>query len=312
MSKVNPEMREIPAVELGRHAPPAGAPESWQESWGFIWNDPVRRAGGMNHISIQRLRGIADVWSWVAVNGKVVGKYQNLKLPLPEKDFPNWSLGGQSITTIDGRRCRLEVDYAAAKSDLHYQAHTDPLAFGLDIDGATWGSQHYESIGHVKGTVTADGTPVQVSGFAWQDHSWGPRRWADVVSHRWLVGTFGPDLFVSAIRVIREIDPEGIAYGFVVDNGVLHNVESATFGARIADDGHSPVGCDVRIDTGSGMGYRITGDVHLASPSSHLEGFWFTDGLATLQCGGRTGAGIFEVQGLKGPAIWHPEIRNSQ
>lgn len=302
------ELREIRPEEYGRHEPPADAHESWQESWGFIWHDPIRRAGGLNHVSIQRLRGIADVWSWVAVDGKVVGKYQCLKLPLPEKDFPNWSLGGQSITTIDGRRCRLELSYDNAQADLRYEAHTDPLAFSIDVEGATWGSSHYESIGRVEGTVTAGGKPVQVSGFAWQDHSWGPRRWADVLSHQWLVGSFGPDLFVSAIRIIRETSPEGLAYGFVYDNGTLHRVDGATFGARIADDGHSPAGCDVRISTGSGHGYRIKGDVHLASPSSHLEGFFFTDGLATLECGGRAGTGIFEFQPLKRPAAWHPEL----
>lgn len=309
MSGTNVKMREIRPEEYGRHEPPPGAHESWQESWGFIWHDPHRRAGGMNHISIQRLRGIADVWSWVAVNGKVVGKYQNLKLPLPEKDFPNWSLGGQTVTTESGRRSRLELSYEAASADLHYEAHTDPLAFSLDIEGVSWGSAHYESIGRVKGTVTAGGTPVAVDGFAWQDHSWGPRRWADVLSHRWIVGSFGSDLFISAIRVIRESNPEGIAYGFVFDNGTLNMVNHVTFGGRIADDGHSPAGCDARVWTEAGHGYHITGDVHLASPSSHVEGFWFTDGLAVLECGGRLGSGIFEAQELNRPAPWHREIR---
>ncbi|MET0984565.1 MAG: hypothetical protein ABW034_04070 [Steroidobacteraceae bacterium] len=309
MSKQNVTLREIRPEELGRHEPPSGAHESWQESWGFIWHDPHRRAGGMNHISIQRLRGIADVWSWVAVNGKVVGKYQNLKLPLPEKDFPSWSLGGQTITTESGRRCRVELSYESASADLHYESHTDPIAFSLDAGGGmSWGSSHYESIGRVNGTVTANDGAVRVSGFAWQDHSWGPRRWADVLSHRWLVGEFGPDLFVSAIRVIRESTPEGLGYGFVYDNGKLHRVEQVTYGSRMSDDGHTPVGCDVRIWTEGGHGYRVQADVHLASPSSHLEGFWFTDGLAALECGGRLGSGIFEVQELNRPAPWHREL----
>jgi len=309
MAQDNVSIREISPAEFGRHEPPAGADDSWQESWGFAWHDPVRRAGGINHISIWRNRGVADVWSWVAVNGKVVGKYQNLKLPLPEKDFPNWSLGGQTITTESGRRCRLALSYDNASAELSYQAFSEPLAFSMDVDGASsWGKQHYESIGRVNGTVTAGGQSVQVSGFGWQDHSWGSRRWADVLSHRWLWAGFGPDLFISAIQVIGAASPQAVPIGFVYDHGKLHRVEQASFGARISDDGHSPVGCDADIWTDAGHGYHLTGRVHTASPSSHNEGFWFTDGLATFELGGRLGAGIFEVQDHKGPAPWHREL----
>jgi hypothetical protein len=73
----------------------------------------------------------------------------------------------------------------------------------------------------------------------------------------------------------------------------------------MGDDGHSPAGCDARIWTQSGHGYHVTGEVHTASPSSHLEGFWFTDGLCVYECGGRMGAGILEIQELGGPAPWH-------
>jgi hypothetical protein len=97
----------------------------------------------------------------------------------------------------------------------------------------------------------------------------------------------------------------GIPMGFVCENGKLYGLEKCTFGARIADDGHSPVGCDAKIRTTAGHGYHVTGDVHTSSASSHLEGFWFTDGLRTFECGGRLGAGIFEVQDLKAPAPWH-------
>src|SRR5215210_3843003 len=100
------EVRDVGPEEFGRHDPGPDAHESWQESWGFSWHDPIRRAGGINHVSIWRNRGVADVWSWVALDGKVVGKYQSLNLPMPEPDFPNWSAGGQNITAEDGRHCR--------------------------------------------------------------------------------------------------------------------------------------------------------------------------------------------------------------
>jgi hypothetical protein len=309
MSAKNVELREISPDEFGGHQPPEGAEESWQESWGFAWHDPKRRAGGINHISIWRRRGVADVWSWVALDGQVVGKYQNLNLPLPDEDFPNWALGGQRVTTESGRRCRLQLSYDTAEADLNYESHTAPLAFPLNVDGSTWGDSHYESIGRINGTVSAGGAePVAVSGFAWQDHSWGPRRWADTLSHRWIMASFGPELFMSVLTVITEAGPEAVPMGFVFERGDLHFLDRITFGTRIADDGHSPAGCDAEIWTKAGHGYHVTGQVHTASPSSHVEGFWFTDGLATFECGGLLGAGILEVQDLKGPAPWHREV----
>ena len=301
-----PQFAEIGPDQYGAHQPDPDSHESWQESWGSAWHDPHRRAGGINHISIQRLRGIADIWSWVALDGKVVGKHQHLNLPLPEADFPDWSLGGQTVTTEAGNRCRLQdVFENGTEFDVTFQGHTDPIVFAIDVEGNTWGSNHYESIGRVDGTVTVGGELTPVSGYGWQDHSWGPRHWADTLSHRWVMASFGPELFISALAIVTDAGPVGIPMGFVCENGKLHGLEKCSFGARIGDDGHSPVACDARIWTSSGHGYHVTGEVHTSSPSSHLEGFWFTDGLCTFECGGRLGAGIFEVQDLKAPAPWH-------
>src|SRR5207237_1010936 len=94
------------------------------------------------------------------------------------------------------------------RSDVLYEAFTDPFAFSLDA-GADIGKDHYESMGRVTGTVTVAGaetgglhqpppTQTEVAGWAYQDHSWGPRHWGMLLSHRWVWATFGPDLFCSA------------------------------------------------------------------------------------------------------------------
>lgn len=309
MSSKSLVIRELGPDDFGRHDPPPDADESWQESFGFAWHDPIRKAGGLNHISIWRERGYADVWSWAILDGKVVGKYQNLNLPVPEQDFPDWSCGGQTITVTNGRECRVENAFPNADVDINFKAFTDPLAFPVDVEGSTWGDFHYENIGRVDGTITVAGAdPVTVSGMAWQDHSCGPRRWAGTLSHRWIMAGFGPDLFMSAIHVITELGPEPIPMGFVYDSGELHSIEKITFDTRMGDDGHSPVGCDARVWTTAGHGYSVRGEVEFSSPSSHEEGFWFTDGLATYECGGRLGAGILEVQELKGPPPWTREV----
>ncbi len=299
-------MRRIRPEDDGRHEPPPGADERWQESWALAWHDPLRRAGGIYHVGLQRVRGIADVWSWVAVDGSVVGKFQSLTLPLPDPahDLPDFQLGGLSVTVKEPlRACAFQAVYDTARVDVTYEAFVEPFAFSLDAAASSVGKDHYESMGRVDGTVTTGGGEVAVSGFAWQDHSWGPRRWTDILSHRWICANFGPDLFMSVLTVVTAAGR--FPMGFVYDSGTFHGPARVDVGAQVSDDGHSPQRCDARIWTATGHGYHLTGTVDVASPSSHEGGFWFTDGLATFELGGRLGAGILEVHELSGPAPWH-------
>jgi hypothetical protein len=301
------EIAPVPEADLGRHEPPEGTDESWQESWGMFWCDSARRAGGINHISIQRLRGIADVFSWCALEGEVIARYQHLNLvpPAAGNDFPHWSLGGQSVRQHSARACRVETRYGDAATLIEYEAYTDPVNFNFDVDGVQWGARHWEGIGSIEGTVTApDGTDVPVSGVGWQDRSWGPRKWSSSLSHRMLWASFGPDLFLSVITLMNDTSPELIPVGWVYDKGELRVVERASYGMRIDDDGHSPRSADARFWVDGDRGYHVAGASHVAAASSHVEGFWFTQAVATLECGGRLGYGFIEAHEQNGVPPW--------
>jgi hypothetical protein len=306
-ARMKMEIALIRDEDLGRHEPPEGADESWQESWGMFWCDQERRAGGINHISIQRQRGIADVFSWCALEGRVIARYQHLNLqpPSPENDFPHWSLGGQAVTQHSGRACHVETTYPQTASVIDYEGYTDPVNFNYDVDGVAWGARHWEGIGRIEGTVTApDGTIVPVSGAGWQDRSWGPRRWATSLSHRLVWAAFGKDFFLSAIQLINETSPDLIPVGWVYDHGQLHVVERVTYGMEIDDDGHSPRAADARMWVEAGHGYHVTATAHVSSASSHLENFWFTQGVSTVECGGRLGSGFIEAHDHGGVPPW--------
>jgi hypothetical protein len=291
----------------GSHLPPAAASEHWQESWFLGWYDPARRAGGFHHLGLQRVRQRADLWSWVALDGAVVGKYQNLRLALPADDLSDLTLGPLHVLTKTPLRSyavRAAYDNGT-RSDVVYEAFTDPFAFSLDA-GADIGKDHYESMGRVSGTVTAAGRETEVAGWAFQDHSWGPRHWRMLLSHRWIWATFGPDLFCSAFSFTT---PQGRRdFGYVFEAGEFRGVTRMDTGARVADDGHSPVGCDARLWTTDGRGYHISGVCQVTSVTSHDDGVFFTDGMSIFEYGGRLGTGLFEVSELKAPAPWHREL----
>jgi hypothetical protein len=297
-------MEIIRPEDDGSHAAPPDASEFWQESWFLGWYDPAQRAAGFHHLGLQRVRQRADLWSWIALDGAVVGKYQNLRLPLPADDLSDLTLGPLHVLTkAPLRSCAVSAAYDNGnRSDVVYEAFTDPFAFSLDA-GADIGKDHYESMGRVTGTVTAAGREAEIAGWAYQDHSWGPRQWGMLLTHRWLWATFGPDLFCSAFTFTT---PKGrMDFGYVYDDGEFRGITRFDTGARVADDGHSPVGCDARLWTADGRGYHITGACQVTSVSTHDEGVFLTDGMSVFECGGRLGTGIFEVNELKAPTAAH-------
>jgi hypothetical protein len=286
--------RAITREDLGRHEPPDELDESWQESWALTWHDPKTRTGGWHHIGLQRPRGFADVWSWVTVDGVIVGRYDNLRHPLPDDDFPDFVLGGMSVEIKDLRSLSIEAVFDNAFAALDYAAFTDPLMWSIKPDAIAMGTSHYESFGRVEGTITTRNGEIAVIGAAWQDHSWGPRDWSQSLAHRWIMANFGPDLCISAWQVMTE--GGRVLAGFVCDEGTFHGVDRVTFGASVDDDGYTPARCDAHIWTELGQGYHLVGTVDGAGSVAHDAGYWMTDGLAVFRMGGRLGAGVFEVR----------------
>jgi hypothetical protein len=107
----------------GNHEPPDGD-ERWQESWFFIWIDPDRRAGGYHHLSQWRNKGICDAWSWTALEGEVVGKYQHLALPIPDADLSDIEVGGMTIP------------HPRAAEVLRFHGHIPAVPYGDRLHGA--------------------------------------------------------------------------------------------------------------------------------------------------------------------------------
>jgi hypothetical protein len=228
--------------DLGRHAPAADAANSWQESWGLAWHDPQTRTDGWNHIGLQRRRGFADVWSWLAVDGAIIGRYNCLREPLPDRDLPDFEIGGMDVRNQDLRNLTITASYPGSRADLAYTAYTDPFVWDIRPDKIDMGMSHYESQGRVRGRVTVGDREIDVNDAAWQDHSWGPCDWSQSLAHRWIMANLGPDLFLSVWQVMTSGGK--VLAGFVYDGDTFHGIERITFGAELYDNGHQPHRCD--------------------------------------------------------------------
>lgn len=304
-------MSKVTLEETRRHAPEAPDPY-WQESFFIGWYDARNRCGGHHHISLCPFQKLAHVWSFISVDGKVVARSQEPALPLPEEDFDDFSLG--VLRVIAGKtlsQVRWIVD-DGTKVTLDFRGYTEPMHLDFNTGGLRLGSGHYESMGQVTGSLIHEGREIVIQGSAWHDHSWGPRKFNSHRSGRYFWACFGDDLALS-VYGIDDARGEN-RFGYVLDRGEIHPVQSGSFGAVVADDGLSPVACDARIYTTTGRGYRVTGQ---ADSNALVGGAGWTDdggyffgmnGLMRYECGGRLGEGLFELTELRSPTDEHRQM----
>jgi hypothetical protein len=77
---------------------------------------------------------------------------------------------------------------------------------------------HFETAGVVTGWVRRKDRDIGINGFGWRDHSWGPRDWNGfVLNHRWIAGTFGPELSYFALT-IQGANGDFFPIGFIMQN----------------------------------------------------------------------------------------------
>ena len=271
------------------HQPSETDGDSFHETWYLAWYDHRRKAVGFHHIGQYRKTGVADVWSWIAVDGQVIAHYEELELPLAEGDHTDFELGGITVRVKDDLTQLVDVTHGAVGSNVEYTAFTRPFSFSMDDHGVGYGAGHLESMGRVTGTVSTPDGPVEISGFAYHDHSWGARDYGAVICQRWIYGVFGPDLFFSAMSFVLPNDTI-MHRGFVFDQGEFHGIEHADYGIRVATDGHTPEACDMTIRTADGRAYRAGGQVTTSATSRHHGGYFQTDGFGPIQLGGRVGS----------------------
>jgi hypothetical protein len=299
-------MPSIPSTDLRRHAPEAPDPY-WQESFFLAWYDARSRCAGHHHISFCPYERLAHVWSFISVDGRVVARSQENAIPLPDGDLDDVTVGVLRFTSGDGGRTVGLTVSGAVEVSIAYTAFTDPLTLDFNTGGLQLGKGHYESMGWVTGSVTLEGRSIAVTGSGWQDHSWGPRKLGSHKSGRYFWAVFGDDL---AFSVYGMDDANGQnRFGYVLENGVIHPVTGASFGAGVADDGASPVSLDARVFTAR-RGWHVTGTADanaLVGGAGWADGgdFFGMNGLMRYECGGRLGEGLFELTELRSPLARH-------
>lgn len=283
------------------HFPSPQDSELWQESGAFGWYDPATRIGSWQHVGLQRRRGIADVNSFMSYRGEIVGRYQNLQLPLPSGDFSDFTLGPLSLTTRKPLASHaMSIRHDRVRADVVLNMHVGP--HWMNYHDA---KNHWEGFGRVQGTVELDGKSIGVAGNCFMNRSWGPRDWSTMLSYRLVTAVFGPDLVFRLFQATRP--GEYAEHGYIIDRGEFLTVDRIDCEFGMANDGVSVVGAQATAWTTSGVAYRLSGRCVDCDIMTQRDNFMNAHGNAVFECGARVGTGFLIAVELKAPTKVHRE-----
>jgi hypothetical protein len=207
------------------------ADEWWQDSAFVAWHASEAGIGGVFRIGHEpnHAGGIAALWFGLVTRDGL--RYRrnttNALGPADRRADAFGALDGKYEMAYDGR-LRYRVDDEDCKLELEvedFYPRTDffPSDAGTLVDD--FASSHFEASGRITGTVVLGGTRYEVDGLCHRDRSWGVRRWDTLLNHRWVPGTFGPELSFGSIAW-HGIDGTVRQFGYVVRDGeVVHALD---------------------------------------------------------------------------------------
>lgn len=234
-----------------------------------------------------------------------------MHLPCPPS-FSHYTLAnGLSVQAQDGPKayhfayrsalgsCAFDLDFRAIHQpfDPHDPRENPLLAQGQTADprmGAHWINGHFEVKGHVTGTLTLRGREYRVDCYEGMDHSWGPRPELGTRSAAWISANFGADLAFHIAAPLEltdgEVHYDGLRFGFVAENGIVHGLVAARIEAtraQMVPTAIRIVATDVRGREWAIEGHAIAGHPWYSFNPSHVS----YQSYMRYRCDGRLGYG---------------------
>jgi hypothetical protein len=297
---------------------PDGQPD-WQENFLFHGWDNQFLNGFYLHLQYLPGQSLVDVRVGVALDGEmttlvthsigenaydapglkveIVEPFKHIRLRYAGRgrrgaDGAGWFFSGEGDTPF-----MLEIDMWSKVEPISWLDFIRDM-FPDDNTGAFIRANHYETGGRWDATIRADQTERRVTGFAWRDHSWGPRKFfADRTFWNPMVLDEGRT-FVSAMTILYD----STWRGFAVESSagkpplVLGNYWARPHGDLV------PGGFEVAESVGFGDGtvrhYRFDVERFIPAPRnwtvSGQGSRGIVDVVSRVISEGRTGIGTFQ------------------
>jgi hypothetical protein len=216
---------EYNVSDEGSHAP--GPDPWWQESVFVHWYDAGNKVGGVHRIGHEPHAngGEAAVQCFVF---DAHSRYRRVgRVPLLPAETERGFRAAGSTWDIEDGLPRVRVKEDGLELDLRID-NFYPLTDFFPSGGSMvddFAKHHYETSGRARGTAAINGREYAVDALCHRDHSWGPRRWDMLLSHRWVSGSLGPELSFGSMAW-HAIDDSTVSIGYIVRDGELILAES--------------------------------------------------------------------------------------
>ncbi|MEW6471976.1 MAG: propanediol utilization protein [Actinomycetota bacterium] len=271
-----------------------GADPAWQESVFLHWYDPKVGVGGVHRIGHEVPAGVTASWCGVVSRDGTRFRRNQVISYRPEDRLPDgFAAGpGQQLTFDPHPRLRVKED--GCELDLvvnDFYPRTDFFPKDSSVS-EEFAAHHFEASGGVTGIAVLGGATYEINGFAHRDHSWGPRRWDTLLSHRWVSGTFGPALSFGSIAW-HATDGTLLTVGYLVRDGEVSYAD-VDIVVHMEADGLTHRGGEVTWRTADGEQLTLFPKAVDGVLSMH-RGVAAVDTLCEVEHDGRIGACDFEI-----------------
>lgn len=238
-----------------------GPEENWQESVAMWWYDPRTECTGFMRIGHEpRLEG-GNMTLWCFFRTPEMALQRSEVYPKAATDIREaaFSAGDMGHYSYDGKATHWHVKTADAELDLHLTPLYQPIGLWPEISpdyAKNIGGHHFEVADRMQGSVTIKGARIALSGYAYRDHSWGPRNWFNLKVHRWANGLFGEEFGFGFSNYLVH-DAEINRRGFIREGSVVHYTREVEILPLMECDGATHRGGVVLARLQDGRSFRF-------------------------------------------------------
>lgn len=301
--------RQYDWKDEGAHEPDT-ADAHWQESVFVHWYDLAAGLGGVHRIGHEPNRDDRKAALQCALFRSDGLRYRRsdddlvLQPAISDRGFR----AGGSNWHVEGDRPRLEVREPDVDIDIELSDFY-PITSFFPSEGSLveeFASHHYESSGRAVGSVRIGDRTSEIDALYHRDHSWGIRKTATLLSHRWVSGTFGPSLSFGS-TIWHAADGSFVKVGYVVRDGEITFADDVDVVTWMEADGYSHRGGVVTWYLQGGEELRLECQL-IDGVAAKLHSAHYVDAFCRVEHQGRIGVCDFEISnnarnGMEAPGL---------
>lgn len=302
---------------------PYSADPSWQESDCYWFYDDKVGLGGFHRIGQKPSKGTGQLMLFVFKTGGerfVLNNAQRNDVQLgPDARQPRKQVvGGHFAESLGDGRMRYGWDEAETAAEVEfYESFYEPRNWpsGKDtehFEQSVNSDGHLECGGRIRGKVRIGENVYEIDALAHRDRSWGTRRDAAPMMHRYRMysGTCGPALSFAGFFLDFN-ETSAVSMGFVDRHGVQEAIAHLRVAVTFDHDGLTPLGSIGIMTLASGEKLRVEAKVvqGFLTPLPAL-GTHSQDNISVFEYEGQTGFLDLELSTNPGRGTYIPSQRD--